>query len=85
MFLTEFRMQKYTGGIISWVDIFLTVTLAANKKHTENDTCISYLRHILQILQYSTRVAFSRSLQFFNYLPIIAPDYHPFVNRKGIH
>ena len=26
MFLTEFHMQKYTGGIISWVGIFLTVT-----------------------------------------------------------
>ena len=41
--------------------------------------------HILEILQYSMRVAFSRSLQFLNYLPIIAPDYHPFVNRKGMH
>ena len=28
MFLTDFHMQKYTGGIISWVGIFLTVTLA---------------------------------------------------------
>ena len=26
MFLTDFHMQKYTGGIISWVGIFLTVT-----------------------------------------------------------
>ena len=26
MFLTEFRRQKYTGGIFSWVGIFLTVT-----------------------------------------------------------
>ena len=26
MFLTEFRTRKYTGGIISQVDIFLTVT-----------------------------------------------------------
>ena len=26
MFLTEFRTQKYTGGIISRVGIFLTVT-----------------------------------------------------------
>ena len=25
------------------------------------------------------------TLQFSNYLPIIAPDYHPFVNRKGMH
>ena len=28
MFLTEFRTQKYTGGIISRVGIFLTVTPA---------------------------------------------------------
>ena len=28
MFFTDFHMQKYTGGIISWVGIFLTVTLA---------------------------------------------------------
>ena len=26
MFLTDFRTRKYTGGIISWVGIFLTVT-----------------------------------------------------------
>ena len=26
MFLTDFHMRKYTGGIISRVDIFLTVT-----------------------------------------------------------
>ena len=26
MFLTDFCTQKYTGGIISWVGIFLTVT-----------------------------------------------------------
>ena len=26
MFLTDFHMQKYTGGIILWVGIFLTVT-----------------------------------------------------------
>ena len=49
------------------------------------DICTLHLRHILQILRYSTRVAFSQSLQFSNYLPIIAPDYHPFVNRKGMH
>ena len=49
------------------------------------DICILYLCHILQILRYSTRVTFSHSLQFLNYLPIIAPDYHPFVNRKGMH
>ena len=64
--------------------------LAANKKHTENfnflyDICILYLHHILQILWYGMRVAFSQSIQFSNYLPIIAPDYHPFVNRKGIY
>ena len=29
MFLTDFRTQKYTGGIISWVGIFLTVTPGA--------------------------------------------------------
>ena len=28
MFLTDFRTQKYTGGIISRVGIFLTVTPA---------------------------------------------------------
>ena len=28
MFLTDFHMQKYTGGIISRVGIFLTVTPA---------------------------------------------------------
>ena len=49
------------------------------------DTCTLYLHHILQILWYSTMVAFSRSLQFLNYLPIIAPDYHPFVNMKGMY
>ena len=26
MFLTDFRTRKYTGGIILWVGIFLTVT-----------------------------------------------------------
>ena len=31
MFLTDFHMQKYTGGIISRVGIFLTLTPAANK------------------------------------------------------
>ena len=30
-------------------------------------------------------VAFSRSLQILNYLPIIAPDYHPFANIKGMY
>ena len=29
MFLTDFCTQKYTGGIISRVGIFLTVTMAA--------------------------------------------------------
>ena len=28
MFLTDFHTQKFTGGIISWVGLFLTVTLA---------------------------------------------------------
>ena len=36
MFLTEFCVQKYTGGIILQVGIFLTVTPAANKKRTKN-------------------------------------------------
>ena len=49
------------------------------------DICTLYLCHILQILRYSTMVAFSQSLQILNYLPIIAPDYHPFVNIKGMH
>ena len=49
------------------------------------DTCTLYLHHILQILQYSTMIAFSQSLQILNYLQIIAPDYHPFVNIKGIY
>ena len=49
------------------------------------DTCTLYLCHILQILQYSTMVAFSRSLQILNYLPIIAPEYHPFVNIKVMY
>ena len=40
------------------------------------DTCTLYL---------CTMVAFSRSLQILNYLPIIAPDYHPFVNMKGMY
>ena len=31
MFLTDFYTQKYTGGIILWVGIFLTVTLVTNK------------------------------------------------------
>ena len=35
MFLTDFHTQKYTGGIISQVGIFLTVTLAANKSIRE--------------------------------------------------
>ena len=60
---------------------------AANKKHTKKlKIFVSYLyfifHHILQILWYSTGIALSRSLQILNYLPIIAPDYHPFVNRK---
>ena len=49
------------------------------------DTCTLYLCHILQILWYSTMVAFSRSLEILNYLSIIAPDYHPFVNMKGMY
>ena len=49
------------------------------------DICTLYLCHILQILWYSTMVAFSQSLQILNYLPIIAPDYHPFVNIKGMY
>ena len=49
------------------------------------DTCTLYLSHILQILWYSMMVAFSRSLQILNYLPIIAPDYHTFVNMKGMY
>ena len=49
------------------------------------DTCTLYSCHILQILRYSMMVAFSRSLQILNYLPIIAPDYHPFVNIKGMY
>ena len=32
MFLTYFHTQKYTGGIISWVGIFLTVTLVSLKE-----------------------------------------------------
>ena len=59
--------------------------LAANKSIQRiliisYDTCTLYLCHKLQILRYSTMVAFSRSLQILNYLSIIAPDYHPFVN-----
>ena len=46
--------------------------------------CTLHLHHILQILWYSARVAFSQSLQFSNHLPIIAPYYHPFANIKGI-
>ena len=46
------------------------------------DTCTLYLCHILQILWYSMMVAFSQSLQMLNYLPIIAPDYHPFVKHE---
>ena len=49
------------------------------------DICTLYLHHILQMLWYSMMVAFSLSLQIFNYLPIIAPDYHPFVNIKGMY
>ena len=61
--------------------------LAANKSIPRiliilYDTCTLYLHHILR---YSTMVAFSRSLQILNYLPIIAPDYHPFVNIKGMY
>ena len=29
MFLTDFLTRKYTGGIILWVAIFLTVTLGS--------------------------------------------------------
>ena len=64
--------------------------LAANKSILRiliilYDTCTLYLCHILQILRYSMMVAFSQSLQILNYLPIIAPDYHPFVNIKGMY
>ena len=34
MFLTDFCMQKYTRGIISWVGIFLTVTLVIYNSYT---------------------------------------------------
>ena len=34
MFLTDFRMQKYTGAIISQVGIFLTVTPASHASMT---------------------------------------------------
>ena len=37
MFLTDFRMQKYTGGIILWVGIFLTVTLVIDGLTTYDD------------------------------------------------
>ena len=34
MFLIDFRMQKYTGGIISWIGIILTVTPVKYKSYT---------------------------------------------------
>ena len=34
MFLTDFRTQKYTGGIISRVGIFLTVTPAGKEMYS---------------------------------------------------
>ena len=36
MFLTDFRTQKYTGGIISQVGIFLTVTPSCETIKTSN-------------------------------------------------
>ena len=47
MFLTDFHMRKYTGGIISWVGIFLTVTLAANKSIPRiYDLCMILVLHL---------------------------------------
>ena len=44
MFLTDFHMQKYTRGIISWVGIFLTVTPAANKSIPRiYDFCMTFV------------------------------------------
>ena len=48
MFLTEFHTQKYTGGIISWVGIILTVTPAANKSIPKiYDLCMIPVLHLM--------------------------------------
>ena len=43
MFLTDFRTQKYMGGIISWVGIFLTVTLATSGENIRRKRAIPAL------------------------------------------
>ena len=43
MFLTDFHTQKYTGGIISQVGIFLTVTLATSGENARNKRAIPAL------------------------------------------
>ena len=46
MFLTDSRMQKYTGGEILWVGIFLTVTPAAIKSIPRiYDFCMIFVLH----------------------------------------
>ena len=40
MFLTDFHTRKYTGGIISWVGIFLTVTLVSEPVRREAEYLI---------------------------------------------
>ena len=48
MFLTDFRTRKYTGGIISQVGIFLTVTQAANKNIPRiYDFCMILVLHFM--------------------------------------
>ena len=51
MFLTEFHTQKYTGGIILRIGIFLTVTPAANKSIPRiYDLCMILVLHLTQYI-----------------------------------
>ena len=47
MFLTDFHIQKYTGGIISQVGIFLTVTPGSAQCNGINLVIISKEQSIL--------------------------------------
>ena len=50
MFLTDFRTRKYTGGIISRVGIFLTVTPAASLRSANAPTIDKY-HSVLSVIE----------------------------------
>ena len=50
MFLTDFHMQKYTGGIISRVGIFLTVTQVVVCHRSHGSGYIDVIQEGIQIV-----------------------------------